>query len=221
MSDSSWPHGLQHARLPIFHGFMSIESVILFNHLILCHLLLLLPSGFPSIRVFSSESTLHIRGSKYWSFSKSLSPSGEYSGLISFRIDWFDLLAVEETLKSFLQHYNLKTTILWCSAFFMVKISYPTWLLAKPCGSAGEESACSAGDLDSIPGSGRSPGEGKGYPLQYSGLENSMGCIVHGFAKSWTRQSDCHFHWKNHSFDYRYFVGKVMSLFLIHCQGLS
>ena len=111
--------------------FMSIESVILFNHLILCHLLLLLPSVFPSIRVFSSESILHIRGSKYWSFSKSISLSGEYSGLISFRVDWFDLLAVKETLKSFLQHYNSKTTILWCSAFFMVRFSYPYMTTGK------------------------------------------------------------------------------------------
>ena len=111
--------------------FMSIELVMLPNHLIPCCPLLHLPSVFPSIRVFSSESILHIRGSKYWSFSKSISLSGEYSGLISFRVDWFDLLAVKETLKSFLQHYNSKTTILWCSAFFMVKISYPYMTAGK------------------------------------------------------------------------------------------
>ena len=92
--------------------FMSIESVMLSSHLILCHLLLLLPSVFPIIRVFSSESILHIRGSKYWSFSKSISLSGEYSGLISFRIDWFDLLAVKGTLKSLLQHHSCKASIL-------------------------------------------------------------------------------------------------------------
>ena len=221
MSDSSWPHGLQHARLPIFHGFMSIESVILFNHLILCHLLLVLPSGFPSIRVFSSESTLHIRGSKYWSFSKSLSPSSEYSGLISFRIDWFDLLAVKETLKSFLQHYNLKTTILWCSAFFMVKISYPYmttgktmwlswWRIRLQCRRPGFDPW-----VRKIPWRRERLPTPVFWPGEFHGLYSPW------FAKSWTRQSDCHFHWKNHSFDCRYFVGKVMSLFLIHCQGLS
>ena len=95
------------------------------NHLILCHLLLLLPSVFPSIRVFSNESALHIRWPKDWSFSFSISPSNEYSGLISFRMDWFDLLAVQGTLKSLLQHHNMKASILWCSAFFMVQLSLP------------------------------------------------------------------------------------------------
>jgi len=102
---------------------ISIESVISSNHLILCHPLLLLPSIFPSIRVFSNESTLHIRWSKYWSFSISL--SNEYSGLISFRIDWFDLFAVQGTLKSLLQHHSLKASILWHSAFFIVQLSHP------------------------------------------------------------------------------------------------
>ena len=102
---------------------MSIESVMLFNHLILYCPLLLLPSVFPSIRVFSSESTLCIRWPKYWSFS--ISPSNEYSGLISFRIDLFDLLAVQGTLKSLLQHHSSKASILWCSAFFMVQLSHP------------------------------------------------------------------------------------------------
>ena len=92
------------------------------NHLILCLPLLILPSIFSSIRVFSSESVLHIRWLKYWSFS--ISPSSEYSGLISFRIDWFDLLAVQGTLKSLLQHHNLKATILWCSASLMVQVSH-------------------------------------------------------------------------------------------------
>ena len=94
------------------------------NHLILCHPLLLPPSVFPSIRVFSSESVLRIRWPKYWSFSFSISPSNEYSGLISFRIDWFDLLAVQGTLNC-LQHYCSKASILWCSAFFIVQVSHP------------------------------------------------------------------------------------------------
>ena len=104
---------------------MSIESVMLSNHLILCHPLLLLPSIFPSIRVFSSESALHIRWPKYWSFSFSISPSNEYAGLISFRIDWLDLLAVQGTFESLLQHHNSKASILWHSAFFMVQLSHP------------------------------------------------------------------------------------------------
>ena len=98
---------------------MSIESVMPSNHLILCHPLLLLPSIFLSIRVFSNESVLHIRWPKYWSFSFSISPSNEYSGLISFRTDWLDLLTVQETLKSLLQHHSSKATILWRSALFM------------------------------------------------------------------------------------------------------
>ena len=97
---------------------MSIKSMIPSNHLILCHSLLLLPSIFPSIRVFSNESALLIRWSKYWSFGFSISPSSEYSGLISFRIDWFDLLTVQRTLKSLLQNHSLKASILWPSAFF-------------------------------------------------------------------------------------------------------
>ena len=95
------------------------------NHLILCRPLLLLPSIFPSIRIFSSESALHIRWPKYWRFSFSISPSSEYSELISFRIDWLDLLAVQGTLKSLLQHQSLKTPILRHSAFFMVQLSHP------------------------------------------------------------------------------------------------
>ena len=104
--------------------FMFIESVMPSNHLILLLPLLLLPSVFPSIRVFSRESALRIRWPKYWSCSFSISPSNEYSGLISFRIDWFDLLAVQETLKSLLQQHNLKASVLWCSAFFMVQLSH-------------------------------------------------------------------------------------------------
>ena len=104
---------------------MSIESVMPSIHLILCCPLLLPPSIFPSIRIFSNESVLHIRWPKYWSFSFSISPSNEYSGLISFRMDWSDLLAVQGTLKSLLQHHSSKASILLHSAFFMVQLSYP------------------------------------------------------------------------------------------------
>ena len=110
---------------------MSIESVMLSNHLINCYPLLLLPSVFPSIKVFSKESVLHIRWPKFWSFSFSTCPSNEYSGLISFRIDWFDLLAVQGTLKSLLQHHSSKAAILWCSAFFIVQLSHPYMTTGK------------------------------------------------------------------------------------------
>ena len=110
---------------------MSIESMMLPNHLILCHPLLLLPSVFSSIRVFSNESALRMRWPKYWSFSFSISPSSEYSGLISFRIDWFDLLAVQETLRSLHQHHSLKASILRCSVFFMVQLSHPYMTAGK------------------------------------------------------------------------------------------
>ena len=109
---------------------MSIESVMSSNDLILCHPLLLLPSIFPSIRVFSTESVLHIRWSKYWSYSFSISPSNEYSGLISFRMDWFDPLAVQGTLKSLLQHHSSKASILQGSAFFTVD-PYQLWSKKK------------------------------------------------------------------------------------------
>ena len=102
-----------------------IESVIPSSHLILCHPLLLLPSIFPDIRVFSNESILHIRWPKYWTFSITISPSNEYSGLISFRINCFNLLAVQRTLKSLLQHCSSKASTLWRSAFFMVWLSHP------------------------------------------------------------------------------------------------
>ena len=109
---------------------MSIESVMPSNHLILC-CPLILPSIFPSIRVFSSESVLRIRWPKYWNFNFSISPSNEYSGLISFRIDWFDLLAVQGALKSLLQHHSSKASILWLSAFFMVQLSHPYMTTGK------------------------------------------------------------------------------------------
>ena len=124
-----WTAALQ-ASLSITNSWrllklISIESVMLSNHLILCYPLLLLPSIFPSIRVFSSESNLHIRWPKYWSFSFSISPFNEYSGLISFRMDWLDLLAVQGTLKSLLPHHSSKASILQCSAFFIVQLSHP------------------------------------------------------------------------------------------------
>ena len=110
---------------------MPIESVMSANHLILCWPLLLLPSIFPSIRVFSNESALCIRWPKHWSFSFSISPSNEYSGLISFRIDWLDLLAVQGTLKSLLQHHSSKASILQCSALFIVQLSHPYMTTGK------------------------------------------------------------------------------------------
>ena len=110
---------------------MSIESVMPSNHLILCHPLLLLPSIFPSIRVFSNESALCIRWPKYWSLSFNISPSSEYSGLISLRTDWLDLLVVQETLKSLLQHHSSKASILQHSAFFIVQLSYPYMTTGK------------------------------------------------------------------------------------------
>ena len=110
---------------------MSIESAMPSNHLILCRSLLLLPSIFPSIRVFSNESALHIRWPEYWSFSFNISPSNEHSGLISFRMDWLDLLAVQRTLKKLLQHHSSKASILQCSAFFIVQLSHPDMTTGK------------------------------------------------------------------------------------------
>ena len=134
MSDSLRPHGLQHARLPCpsptpgaWLKLMFTESVMPSNHLILCCPLLLLPSVFPSIRV--NESALRIRWPKYWSFN--ISPPNEYSGLISFRMDWLDLLAVQGTLKSLLQHHSSKASVLQCSAFFMVQLLHPYMTTGK------------------------------------------------------------------------------------------
>ena len=115
---------------PSLPKLMSIESVMPSNHLILCHPLLLLPSIFPNIRVFSNQSALCIRWPKYWSFSFNISPSNEYSGLISFKMDWLDLLAVQGTRKSLLQHSS-KASILWPSAFFIVQLSYPYMITGK------------------------------------------------------------------------------------------
>ena len=131
MSDSATPwNAACQASLSITNSrnllkFMFIESVIPSNHLILCHPLLLPPSIFLSIKVFSNESVLHIRWPKYWSFSFSISTSNEYSGLTSFRMDWLDLLAVQGTLKSLLQYHSSKASIIWCSDFFTVQLSHP------------------------------------------------------------------------------------------------
>ena len=130
---TAWTAGRQ-ASLSIINSWsllklISIESVMPFNHPILCHPLFLLPSVFSRIRVFSNESILSIRWPKYWSFS--ISPSKDYSGLISFRFDWFDLLAVQRTLKSLPQHHSSKTSILWHSTFFMVPLSHPYMTTGK------------------------------------------------------------------------------------------
>ena len=111
---------------------MSVELVVPSNHLILCHPLLIWPSIFPNIRVFSNESVFHIRWPKYWSFSINISPSNEHPGLISFMMDWLDLLAVQGTLKSPLQHHSSKVSILQCSVFFIVQFSHPYMTTAKP-----------------------------------------------------------------------------------------
>ena len=137
MSDSLRPHEPQHARSPSpsptprVYSNMSIESVMPSSHFILCHPLLLLPSIFPSIRVFSHESALHIRWPKFWSFSFSINPSNEHPGLVSFRMDWLDFLAVQETLKSLLQHHTSKASILLHSAFFVVQLSHPYMTTGK------------------------------------------------------------------------------------------
>ena len=133
---TSWTAACQ-ASLSITNSWsllkiMSFESVMPSNRLILCHPLLLLPSIFPSIKEFSKESVLHIRWPKYCSFSFSISPSNEYSRLISLRMDWLDLLAVQGTFKSLLKHHSSNASILQLSAFFIVQLSHPTWLLEKP-----------------------------------------------------------------------------------------
>ena len=136
MSDSLWPHGLQHARLPCpspSPGACSNSCPLSqwCHPLILCCPLLLLPSIFPRVRVFFNELALHNRWPNYWSFSFSISPSNEYSGLISFRIDRFDLLAVQGTLKTLLQHYSSKASIIWHSVFFMVQLLHPYMTTGK------------------------------------------------------------------------------------------
>ena len=122
---AEWQDSLSITNSQSLSKLMSIESMMPSNHLILCHPLLLLPSIFPSIRVFSNKSDLHIRWPKYWSFSFNISPTNEHPGLISFRMDWLDLLAVQGTLKSLLQHHSSKAPILQCSAFFIIQLSHP------------------------------------------------------------------------------------------------
>ena len=129
--DCSTPGFPVHHQLPELAQLISIESVMPSNHLILCCPLLLQPLIFPSLRVFSKESVLHIRWPKYWSFSFSISPSNEYSGQISFRFDWLDFLAIQGTLKSLLQYHSSKASILWCSAFFIVLLSHPHMTTGK------------------------------------------------------------------------------------------
>ena len=146
---------------------MSIESVMPSNHLILCRPLLLPPSIFPSIRVFSNESVLHIRWPKHWSFSFSKNPSNEHSGLISFRMDWLDLLAIQGTLKSLLQHHSSKASILRCSAFFIVQLSHPYMTTGKTIALTRQTFV---GKVISL----LFYGEGNGNPLQYSCLEKPM-----------------------------------------------
>ena len=182
--------------------FMSFELVLLSNHLILFRPLFLLPSVFPSIRVFSNELALHFRWLKCWSFSFRMNPSNEYSGLISFRIDGLDLLVIQGTLKNLFQHHDLKASILQHSAAFMVQLSYPyrttektitltVWtfvgkvmsllyntlsrfVLSFPGSSVVKNLPANSGGLDLIPGSGRYPGGEHGNPLQYSCLDNPM-----------------------------------------------
>ena len=129
--DCSTPGITGHHQLQELLKLMSIESVMPSNYLILCHHLLLQPSIFPSIRAFSNESVLCIRWPKYWRFSFNISPSNEYSGLISLRMDWLDLLAVQGTLRSLLQHHTSKVSILWCSTFFIVQLSHPYMTTGK------------------------------------------------------------------------------------------
>ena len=139
MSNSMWPYGVQYTRLPcpslspgVCSNLCPLSQWCHFNHLILCCLLLLLPSIFPSMRgFFPNELALHIRWPKYWSFSFSISPSNEYWGLIFFSTDWLDLLAIQGTFKSLLQHHSSKASVLWCSAFFMVQPSHPSITTGK------------------------------------------------------------------------------------------
>ena len=153
---------------------MSIELVMPSNHLILCRPLLLPPSMIPRIRVFSNESVLCIRWPKYWSFSFSTNPSNEYSGLISFGIDWLDLLFVQGTLRSLFQHHSSKPSVLQCSAFFIVQLSHPYKTTGKTIALTGWTFV---GKIMSLPFNMLSRlviGEGNGTPLQYSCLENPM-----------------------------------------------
>ena len=152
----------------------SIKSVMLSSHLIFCHPLLLLPPIPPSIRVFSNESTLHMRWPKYWSFSFSISPSNEHTGLVSFRTDWLDLLAVRGILKSLLQHHSSKASILWRSAFFTVQLSHPYMTIGKTIVLTRRTFAGKVISLLFNMLSRLVIGEDNGTPLQYSCMENPM-----------------------------------------------
>ena len=170
---------------------MSTELVMLFNHLVLCCLLLLMPSVFPSIRVFSNESVLRITWPKYWSFHFNISSSSEYSGLISFRIDWLDLLAVQGTLNSLLQYYISKASILRHLAFFIVQLSHPYMTTGKITALTRQTFFDKVMSLLFNMLSRLVIGEGSGIPLQYSCLENPMDrgawwAAVHGAVKSRT-----------------------------------
>ena len=164
---------------------MSISLVMPSKHLILCRFLLLLPLIFPSIRVFSNESVLCIRWPKYWSFNFSISPSNEYSGLISFRIDWFDLLVAQGTLRSLIQYHSSKASILWHSAFFTVQLPHPYMTTGQTIALTRRTFVGKVMSLlfNMLSRMGRPPGEGKGYPLQYSGLQNSRDCISMGLQR--------------------------------------
>ena len=184
MSDSLWHHGLQHARppcpSPTPRVYPNSCPLSWWCHPAMssCHRLLLLPSIFPNIKVFSSELVLHIRWPKYWSFSFSISPSNEYSGLISFTIDGFDLLAVQYPIKQDgATNWNVATPEMPSNRINKAELINQPITLKKafPGGSDGIESTCNVGDLGSIPGLGRSPGGGHGNPLQYSCLENPQG----------------------------------------------
>ena len=169
------------------------------NHLILCHPLLLLPSIFPSIRVFSNESALRIRWPKCWSFSFNISPSNEHPGPILFRMDWMDLLAVQGTLKSLLQHHSSKAPILRHLAFFTVQLSHPYMTTGKTIALTRRTFVGKVIPLLFNMLSRLVMGEGNGNPLQYSCLENLMDggawwATVHGVAKSQTQLSDFSFH---------------------------
>ena len=163
---------VHHQLLELLLKLVSIESVMPSNHLILCHPLLLLPSIFPSIRVFSSESVLHIRWPKFWSFR--FSPANEYSGLISFRMDWLDLLAVQGTLEGLLQNHSSKASILHRPVFFMVQLSHPYMTTGKTIALTQQTFVGKVMSLLFNMLSRLIIGEGNGTLLQYSCLENPM-----------------------------------------------
>ena len=170
--DYSTPGFPVHHQLPELTQLMFIESVMPSNHLILCRPLLLLPSICPSIKVFSSESVLHINWPKYWSFSFSINPSNEYSGLISFRIGWLDLLAVQGTLKNLRQHHSSKASIFPCSAFFMVQLLHSYMTTGKTIALTRWTFVCKVMSLLFNMLSRLVIGEKNGNPLQYSCLQN-------------------------------------------------